>query len=233
LQRGVFSLSSIIHKAVNGALSFPTELWQRYVYLLNTEEKNRLLVEQNKRLRQENSILREAAIANDRLRHVLDFKETSPLKLLSAEVVSVDPSPYYKTVFVDKGEEDGVQRDLAVIRPGGLVGKIFKTSPSSSMVMLLLDQNFALDVLVQRTRARAVVEGLGTSRCALKCLLSSDPVLEGDLVVTSGLEGVFPKGILIGEIASISESTGAIFQDIVVEPMVEFEKLEEVLIILQ
>ena len=87
------------------------------------------MVEQNKRLRQENSTLREAAIANDRLRHLLDFKKTSPLNLLSAEVVSVDPSPYYKTVFIDKGEGDGVQRDLAVISPGGVVGKIFKTSP--------------------------------------------------------------------------------------------------------
>jgi len=165
VQDGVFSLSSVIHKTVNSIFSFPVDLWNNYVYLLNTQEKNRLLIEQNKRLRQENPLLIEAAIANQRLRRLLEFKEKSPLNLLAAEVVSVDTSLYYKTVYIDKGEQDGVRKDFAVISPSGVVGKIFKTSPSSSMVMLLIDQNFALDVVVQSTRTRAVVEGLGTSQC--------------------------------------------------------------------
>jgi len=233
IQEGVFSLSSVVHQAANTAFSFPVELWQKYFYLLNTEERSRYLLEQNKCLRQENILLREAAIANQRLRALLDFKEKAPLKLLAAEVVSVDTSLYFKTVFIDKGEKDGVRKDFAVINPSGVVGKVFKTSPSSSMVMLLIDQNFALDAIVQNTRTRAVVEGMGTSKCKLKYVLSSEPVSMGDLVVSSGLEGIFPKGMLIGEISLISGESGAIFQEIVVEPMVEFDKLEEVLVVLQ
>ena len=231
-QESVFSLSSVVHKTANTILSFPVDLWQKYVYLLNTEEKNRILIEQNKSLRQENILLRETAIANKRLRTLLDFKEKTPLRLLAAEVVSVDTSLYFKTVFIDKGENDGVKKDLAVITPSGVVGKIFKTSPSSSMVMLLIDQNFALDTLIQNTRTRAVVEGLGISKCKLKYVLFSEPASLGDLVVSSGLEGVFPKGLLIGEIVHIAGKTAAIFQDITVEPMVEFDKLEEVFIVL-
>ena len=233
VQESVFSLSSIVHKTANTVFSFPVNLWQKYIYLLNTEEKGRLLVEQNKSLRQENILLREAAMANSRLRELLDFKEKSPLKLVAAEVVSVDTSLYFKTVFIDKGETDGVKKDFAVISPSGVVGKIFKTSPSSSMVMLLIDQNFALDTLIQNTRTRAVVEGLGTSKCKLKYVLASEPISQGDLVVSSGLEGVFPKGLLIGEVSLVTGHTGAIFQDIVVEPMVAFDKLEEVFVVLQ
>ena len=233
VQEGVFTISSVVHKTTNTIFSFPVDLWQKYIYLLNTEEKNQLLVEKNNSLRQENILLREASMANKRLRELLDFKKKSPLQLLAAEVVSVDTSLYFKTVFIDKGETDGVKKDLAVITPSGVVGKIFKTSPSSSMVMLLIDQNFALDTLIQNTRTRAVVEGLGTSKCKLKYVLSSEPVSRGDLVVSSGLEGVFPKGLLIGEIALITGETGAIFQNIIVEPMVPFDKLEEVFVVLQ
>ncbi len=233
IQEGVFSLSSVIHKTANAVFSFPVDLWQKYIYLLNTEEKSRLLAEQNDRLRQENILLREAAMANKRLRELLGFKEKPPLELLAAEVVSVDTSLYFKTVFIDKGEDDGVQKDCAVITPSGVVGKTFKTSPSSSMVMLLIDQNFALDTLIQNTRTRAVVEGLGTAKCKLKYVLSSEPVAQGDLVVSSGLEGVFPKGLLIGEITDITGESGAIFQDITVKPMVAFDKLEEVFVVLK
>lgn len=233
VQEGVFSLSSVIHKTANTVFSFPVDLWKKYIYLLNTEEKNRLLVEQNNSLRQENILLREAAMANKRLRDLLGFKEKPPLQLLAAEVVSVDTSLYFKTVFIDKGENDGVEKDCAVITPSGVVGKIFKTSPSSSMVMLLIDQNFALDTLIQNTRTRAVVEGLGTSKCRLKYVLSSEPISQGNLVVSSGLEGVFPKGLLIGEITRVTGESGAIFHDITVKPMVAFDKIEEVFVVLR
>lgn len=232
VQKGVFSLSASIHQVIDSVISFPSHLWTRYIYLLNTEEKSRLLAEENTRLRQENILLREAAIANQRLREMLAFKESSCLNLLAAEVVGVDASLYFRSIFIDKGERDGVKKDMAVISPSGVVGKILKTSPYSSMVILLIDQNFALDALIQETRIKGVVEGMGTSGCKLKYVLSLEKPHKGDLVVTSGMEGVFPKGMLIGEIVSIQGDTRTVFQEITVSPAVEFEKLEEVFIVL-
>ncbi|HNU70672.1 MAG TPA: rod shape-determining protein MreC [Thermodesulfobacteriota bacterium] len=233
VQKGFFSLSSEFHQVANAIMSFPVDLWSKYVFLLNTEETKRLLAEENKRLVQENIMLREAAMANQRLREMLDFEKNSSLNLLATEVVGVDASLYYQSVFIDKGEIDGVKKDMAVISPSGVVGKILKTSTYSSMVILLIDQNFALDALIQETRTKGVIEGTGTAQCKLKYVLSLEKPQEGNLVVTSGLEGFFPKGMLVGKIASLNEATGTIFQDIIVQPTVNFDKLEEVFVVLQ
>jgi rod shape-determining protein MreC len=161
----------------------------------------------------------------------LDFKKTSPLKLVPAEVVGVDASTYFQSIIIDKGTAAGIRKDMAVISPRGVVGRILKVTTSFSMVILLIDQNFALDALVQRSRARGVVEGVGGSHCQMKYVLHSDDVRVNDLVIASGLEGVFPKGTIIGQIRSVKSNAPSAFKCVVVEPRVDFKKLEEVLVV--
>ena len=230
-EQELFSVVSQTQKTVNSIFLLPIHIWNRYLNLLAAEEQNRLLRKEVKMLQQENSSLRESALANQRLRKLLGFKKRYPLKLVAAEVVGVDSSLYFKTIVIDKGKKDGVKKDMAVISPAGVVGRVLRVSNSFSMVLLLIDQNFALDALVQRTRARGAVEGTGGFLCRMEYVLCSKDVRCGDLVVASGLEGVFPKGIIIGKVMSITKNKRFMFQAITVKPMVEFKKLEEVLVV--
>jgi len=200
---------------------------------VTTQKQNDLLRKQVKLLQQENISLRESAAANERLRALLEFKDASPLGLVAAEVVGVDASLYFKSVIIDKGEHDGIRKDMAVINSDGVVGRILKAADSFSVVLLLIDQNFALDALVQRTRSRGVVEGTGYDLCSMKYVLQSEDIRSGDVIVVSGLEGVFPKGTLVGTIKSLKPSKSSLLFDILVTPAVEFEKLEEVFVVVE
>jgi rod shape-determining protein MreC len=122
---------------------------------------------------------------------------------------------------------------MAVISTEGVVGQILKVSPHYATVLLITDYNSAIDSIVQKTRARAIVEGKGENRCQLKYLLRTDEVNVGDVIVTSGLGGNFPKGLLIGEIRQVEKRGRSIFQDAELAPAVDLTKLEEVLVITQ
>jgi len=232
LERELFSIFSQIQKTTKVFFSFPVNVWRKYVFLLNTEAQNQALTKEIERLRQEKAFLRESALANSRLRELLKFKKGSPLKLVAAEVIGVDSSSYFKSVFIDKGEKAGIKKDMGVISPSGIVGRILKVADSSSMVLLLIDQNFALDALVQRTRSGGVVAGFEEGLCKMKYVLPSEDIRSGDLVVASGLEGVFSRGMIIGKIISIKKNKPFAFQDVLVRPMVEFGKLEEVFVVM-
>ena len=131
------------------------------MFLIETEKKNQILNQEIKTLRQENVLLQESALANQRLRKLLEFKKNTPHKLVAAEVVGVDASLYFESFFINKGRNEGIKKGMAVLCPDGAVGRILKEADSFSVVLLLIDQGFALDALVQRTRTQGVVEGIG------------------------------------------------------------------------
>jgi rod shape-determining protein MreC len=230
-EEALFSLAAYIQKGFAKVVSYPVSVWEKYTSLLRAEETYRIIAKENDALRQENASLRELSLSTNRLRDLLEFKKTSPLRLVPAEVVGVDASTYFKSIVIDKGTAAGVKKDMAVISPRGAVGRILKVTDSFSMVILLIDQNFALDALVQRSRARGIVEGVGDSSCHMKYILRSDDVRETDLVVASGLEGVFPKGTIVGQVVSVKSDTPSPFKDVIVGPSVDFKKLEEVLVV--
>ncbi|MBS3905948.1 MAG: rod shape-determining protein MreC, partial [Syntrophaceae bacterium] len=182
-------------------------------------------------LQRENDQMREMVLSHERLRKLLQFRETLSSTVIAAEVVGRDPSSWFKSVTVNKGEKDGVQKGMAVISPEGVIGQILKTAPSYSAVLLITDYNSAIDSIIQRTRAKAIVEGGGENRCQLKYLLRAEDVVAGDRVVTSGLGGNFPKGLMIGEIKKVDKKGYGIFQYAELTPSVDFTRLEEVLII--
>jgi rod shape-determining protein MreC len=175
--------------------------------------------------------MREMVLSHERLRKLLQFRETLSSTLVAAEVVGRDPSSWFKSFTINKGEKDGVRKGMAVISPEGVIGQILKTAPSHSVVLLVTDYNSAIDSIIQRTRAKAIVEGGGENRCQLKYLLRTEDVVAGDRVVTSGLGGNFPKGLMIGEIRKVDKKGHGIFQYAELVPSVDFTRLEEVLII--
>jgi rod shape-determining protein MreC len=153
--------------------------------------------------------------------------------MLAAEVIGRDPSSWFKTIIVNKGMEDGVQEGVPVVVPEGVVGLVVEVASNYSKVLLIIDQNSAVDGLVQRTRSRGVIQGNPSGECIFKYVLRKHEVILGDTVVSSGMDGVFPKGLRIGRVSEIIKLNAGIFQEIIVTPYVDFEKLEEVLIIAQ
>lgn len=215
--------------------SYPIKVVQKiieeYVFLLNIRKENEALKRRILELERENNQLKEMALANARLKSLLDFKEKISTSVIAAEVIARDPTSWFKSITINRGERDGVKKGMAVISPKGVVGHILKTSPNSSVVLLITDYNSAIDSIVQRTRAKAIVEGLGENRCQLKYLLKTEDVSIGDVVVTSGLGGNFPKGLMIGEIKKVDNQGYGIFKYAELVPSVDIPKLEEVLIV--
>jgi len=206
-------------------------MWQRYVSLQDVEEENRRLRQDIEWLRGQNSQLREAAAATERLTTLLQFKEQALPTMVAAQVIGRDATNRYRSVILNKGESDGIQPDMGVITPAGVVGRIVKTTSATSVVLLITDPNNAIAGLIQRTRDEGIVEGTPKGRVRLKYIPLLSGVRDGDRVVTSGLVEGFPRGLAIGTITGIDKEEGALFQNAELAPEVEVDRIEEVLVI--
>ena len=206
-------------------------MWQQYVSLQHVADENRRLKQEMDWLRGENHQLREAAAATQRLTSLLQFKEQALPAMVAAQVIGRDSSNRYKSLILDKGESDGIQKDMGVITPAGVVGRVVKTTGATAVVLLLTDSNNAIAALIQRTRDEGIVEGIPQGRARIKYIPMLSAVKEGDRVVTSGLVGGFPRGLAIGTITAIDREEGALFQTAELAPEVDVNRVEEVLVI--
>lgn len=201
-------------------------------------EIGRLRVE-NVRLRQqvdalarEVTALREQALAVRRLERLLEFRAQTAYRAVAARVIGRDATRWFSTVVVDRGRRDGISRNAPVVTADGVVGRVIEVMPTASRVLLLADSRSAVGVLVQRSRDVGVVEGRGGPVMHMKYLSSATQVEQGDLIVTSGLGGVFPRGLVVGRIIKVLRETGALLQEAEVEPAARLDRLEETLILL-
>jgi rod shape-determining protein MreC len=165
------------------------------------------------------------------LQQLLDLRDRSKLKTMAAEIIASSASPDFQTLTLDKGRNYGLRTDMAVIANDGVVGRIVVPSGRAAKVQLLIDRNAAAGALVERSRAQGVAKGTGDSRLLLEFVSETADVAVGDLVVTSGIEGIFPKGFTIGRV-DVVEKTGPAYKRITVKPAVDFSRLEEVLVVL-
>ncbi len=230
--RLVLELVGPVQRLVTAAGDSASRLWQRYFYLVHAAGDNQRLKAQVARMRQELTDLEELKLANQRLRRLLGLKDKLSYPVVACEVVAVDPSSHFRNAIIDKGRKEGVLPLMPVVQAQGVVGRVVWSSPHYAKVLLLTDPNAAVDVLVQRSRARGVVEGAGPRRLRLKYVLRNYDLTVGDRLITSGAAGVFPKGILVGTVRSVRKEAKEVFQDVEVEPAVDFARLEEVLVIL-
>jgi rod shape-determining protein MreC len=200
--------------------------------------ENAQLKKEISELNQEIDLLRDYGLENIRLRQLLDFKEThiNDFRLLTAQVIGRDPSNWYSTIILNKGTNDGVQKDMAVVTHQGLVGRIINVSPQASEVLLIIDQEGAVGTRVWETRETlGVVEGNGQEKNLLTMIhMAHDAEIEvGQTIVTSGLAGLFPPGIKIGEVVAVKDEASGLMKQAEIQPFVNFNRLEEVLIILE
>lgn len=211
---------------------FVSGFWDRYVNLVGVSEENERLREEIKRYVAMNAETREAVATNVRLNQLLDLSHSIDEPTLTAHVVGRDPALWFKTMTIDKGISAGVEKGMPVVTVEGVVGQVINVSPSYSKVLLAVDPNSAIDAIVQSTRALGIIKGNGQGY-RLEYVLKEKGVNVDDLVITSGMGGVFPKGLLIGTIADVGKDRRGMFHAIDVRPAVDFRELEYVTIILQ
>lgn len=217
---------------VTHSIRFVKNVWSQYFFLISVAKENENLKKALSYAIGENEKRNEIEITNYRLRKLLNFKKTIDHQVLPAEIVGKDPSPWYQAILIDKGKSDGVEKGQPVVIPEGIAGQVTEVLNNYSKVLLIIDQNSAVDALVQRTRARGVIKGDSTDRYLFKYVLRKHDVRVGDTIVSSGLDGVFPKGLRIGYVSEVVKPSSGIFQDVTVAPFIDFEKLEEVLVLL-
>jgi rod shape-determining protein MreC len=231
LGRGVMAIVSPFQKQLTVFVQSIKTIWNHYFFLIGTAEENDRLKQALGQSLQKINQCSETELANERLRHLLGFEQEIPRPMVPAQVVGRDPSPWSKTVIIDKGIEDGVRQGAPVVIPEGIVGIVIEASDRYAKVLLLIDPNSAVDALVQQTRARGIVKGGGDDYCMFDYVLRKHAISVGDTVVSSGLDGVFPKGLRVGRISEIVRLNAGIFQKVSVTPYVDFEILEEVFVI--
>jgi rod shape-determining protein MreC len=207
------------------------QLWLGYFYLVATERQNTELRRQLEEYKQRQVHFQEAQEALTRLEGLLDLKRQVALPVIGARVLAYDPSLWSRSAIIDQGKAQGVKEGLPVLAPQGIVGRIVEVYPQYSKVMLIVDRKSGADAMVQRTRVRGVLKGKGGNRCSLEYVPKNADVQVGDLVLASGLVGLYPKGLVFGKVTAANKKNPGVFQEIEVTPNVDLSTLEEVLVV--
>lgn len=224
----VAPLQEFLHKTVDGV----ERVWDKYFGLVRVYEENRRLRNELHTLRMENAKYREMLATHGRLQELLQFKKRTDWPMMAAQVIGRDPTGWFKSVTIDKGRKAGLAVNMPVVSAPGVVGRLVSVSPNYAKVLLIIDQNSAVDCLNQDSRDQGILKGASSKVCNLDYVLKTSRMMPGDTIITSGLGGVFPKGLPVGEVIRVSDRPGALFKDVQVRPMVDFSRLEEVLVIM-
>ena len=208
-------------------------VWHDYVDLRALREENQRLQQESAILQRRISQLEEHALETQRLQGLLAMRETSRTNYLAARIVGKDATNWFKTLLIDRGSQAGLRRNLPVVAPDGLVGRVVEVTPYTAKVQLITDPVSASGGLLQRTRVTGIVSGNLGAGLKVRYLPLLADVAVGDEVVTSGMGGVFPKGIPVGRVVAVERKSGALFQEAVLQPKVDLGRLEEVLILME
>jgi len=216
-------------------------VWNNYIWLIGVSDQNRKLSRENASLSGRLIRMEEVKRENERLRQLLNYKSATPYETVVSRVIANDPRAEFKSITIDKGAKDGLEVLMPVIGSKGLVGRIGKLSSGRAQVLLITDPNSAVDVIVQRSRARALL--VGTARktelktayyiSRLEYLRRVSDVKDDDVVVTSGFDQVYPPGIPVGTINEVVGSNYGVFKSADVVPFEDFAELSEVLVLLK
>ncbi|PWU22311.1 MAG: rod shape-determining protein MreC [Bdellovibrio sp.] len=203
-----------------------------YVNLLNIKSEISHLQEENQQLRARLSVLDDVQKENQRLNALLDFRSRTKMELVAARVISRDLFSDHSTIRINKGKHHGLQAGQAVISTEGALGYVFRPEAFSSMVLLITDRYAVVDGIVVRSRARGIVEGKSAGACALRYVEKSEDVKAGDLVVTSGLDNIFPKGFPVATVEAVESRSYSVSLRVDLRPVVDPNKVEEVFVLL-
>lgn len=219
-QNIVFNFSGEVVKTTN-----------TYINLLSVKKDNQKLKSENMKLLSELNTLGELNLENKRLKALLNFVETQPLKMVAAQVIGTDLNTGFQSLVINKGSSHGLKKWNGVISPEGVVGYIVEIGEHTAKVLLATDQSATIDAIVQRSRARGIISGFTNDFCLLKYLDKKEDISKDDIIVTSGRFGFFPKGFPIGKVYKLRAYRSSVSSTAIIKPSVDFNKLEEVLVL--
>lgn len=200
----------------------------RLVQWHHLDEENSRLLQELKTLRPLGSQVVELGAENHRLRQLLDMSLDPGLKSLGARVVGDTSTAFANVLLLNVGRNEGSATNASVLVPEGIVGRVVQTSNTTSLVLTLLDMNSRVPALVQRTRARGIVAGINGQKLSMEYIGKDEDIRIGDQILTSGIAGSFPKGLIIGTVQEVREGDTGLFQRVVIQPAVDFDRIEEV-----
>ena len=216
----------------NRSLKAIRENWNRYLFLIGLEEENRRLKKKNDLLANQLGQYQEGYLEALRLRKMLSTREQPHTAPVIAEVIGREQSSVFKSILISKGTAQGIMVGFPVLNDQGIIGRITECSWNVSRVMLIVDKSSNVSALLQGSRTHGVLQGDGAAGCRLKYIPGTEEVRIGDAVISSGLGGIFPKGIILGSVVAIDKRDGTLFQRIDVQPSVDFSKLEEIVVLI-
>ena len=229
----LIEIAAPIQKVIKAPVDFLGETWTDYVALVDVRGENEALRARVAALEEENLQFREALVASGNLERIVQMRENFEVPLLPSEVVGQDVFPWFRSILLDRGRSHEVLSGMPVVSDHGVVGLVTATSPHASRAMMLLDRQSAVDAIVQRSRARGIVRGRGGEALEFVFMVRGDDVQPGDVVITSGVGGVYPKGLRIGTIVAVQTEEKRLLHTGSVQPSVDFGRLEQVFIMLQ
>jgi rod shape-determining protein MreC len=229
LEAVTFGAFAEVQRGASSVIGGVRTSWGDYLALQTVRSDNDRLQQEVARLQIALQQERAQAEQSRTLEQLLELRSQAQLATVAAGVIAGSASPDFRTLTIDKGTADGLRPDMAVIAPAGVVGRVITPSARAAKVQLLIDRNAAAGALVERSRAQGVVEGTGGD-LRLNYVSETADVKVGDVVVTSGIDGIYPKGFVVGQIESVERGSGA-FGAIVVRPAVDFSSLEAVLVV--
>jgi rod shape-determining protein MreC len=203
-----------------------------YLNLVNIKKENRQIHQRLLQLEAELAANTELKLENERLSHLLDFKQKVNMNLLAARIIGRDLLTDYDTVTIDRGHLNGVKKGMGVIAINGVVGYAIEVESHTTKVLLITDRNAVIDGIVQRSRARGILQGFNRETCHLSFLKRGDDVQKGDTIVTSGIDNYFPKGFPVATVEETARDEYGLGQNVTVQPIVNAANLEEVFVIL-
>lgn len=220
-----------IQSSVTNVRTEVTSFFDHYVANLNASKENVQLKRRVAELESQINAYEELERENQRLKNLLQFGQGLGYKKVLAQVVAWDASSDYRVIRINKGLSDGVRLQSPVVTSQGLVGYIYRLTDHFADILTVLDNNNRIDGLIQRVRAHGIVEGFNNEKSIMKYVSRAEPIILGDVVITSGLGNIYPKGIQVGTVSRIERESYGITQNVEITPAVDFGRLEEVVIL--
>jgi len=230
LANALLEISVPIQKAIDWPARRLRAAWGHYADLVDVREENQRLEKRLRDLEEDKLQLEEALVASGHLERIARMRKDFEVPLLPTEVVGQDVSPWFRSLLLDRGNRDQVRTGMPVVSGRGLVGVIAATTPHASRAMLLLDRRSRVDAIIQRSRARGIVRGAGSGSLEFVFMVRGDDVETGDVVITSGVGGVYPRGLRVGVVTQVRKGDSDLLHTATVHPAVDFGRLEQVFV---
>ena len=228
IRKIVLEVAAPVQNVLNASVKSVGDAWSRYIFLVGLEDENKNLKKKINELKADLILYQEGYLEAERLKKLLSIKDDYDYHLISARVIGREQAALSKTILINKGTAYGLKAGMPVLAQPGLIGRVVDVSWHAAKVLLLIDESSNIDAIVQRSRVQGIIHGAGSRGCVLKYVSKAQDVKENDVIVSSGIGGVFPKGLMLGVVSQVDRQESGLFLKIKVAPSIDFSKLEEV-----